>query len=81
MVLKWHGIETEVSNFQSFHTEDGHIEENQESSQEAFENVHARVVMENCPTKNCDYKVVYDLVTKEHNMRANIANVSIDHQF
>jgi hypothetical protein len=43
------------------------VEENQESSQEAFENVHATVVIENCPTENCDYKVVYDLVTKEHN--------------
>jgi hypothetical protein len=56
------------------------IEEIQESSHEAFEKVHATAVIENCPTENCDYKEIYDLVTKEHNTRANIANVKIDHK-
>ena len=56
------------------------VEENHESSHQAFEQVHATAVIENCPEEICDYKEIYDLVTKEHHMRANIANVNIDHQ-
>ena len=56
------------------------VEENQESNHEAFEKVYATAVIENCQTEICDYKEIYDLVTKEHHMRPNIANVNIDHK-
>ena len=42
--------------------------------------VHATVVVENSPVENCDYREMYDIVTKEHHMRANIAAVNINHQ-
>ena len=54
--------------------------ENQESSHEAFEKVHATAVVKNCPSENCDYKEIYDIVTKEQHRRTNIATVNIDHQ-
>ena len=54
--------------------------ENPEPSPEAFEKVHATGVIENCPSEECDYKEIYDIVTKEQHMRTNIATVNIDHQ-
>ena len=56
------------------------VEETQESELEAVEKVHATIVIENCPTEICDYKEIYDLVIKDQHLRANIANVNIDHQ-
>jgi hypothetical protein len=55
------------------------VEETQESSQEAIERVYAKDVIENSPVENCDYIEVYDIVTKEHHMMANIAAVNINH--
>ena len=55
------------------------VEETQESNQEATEIVHATAVIENSPVEKCDYSEIYDIVTKEHHMRANIATVNINH--
>ena len=56
------------------------VEHPQEINLEAIEIVHATAVIEDCPTEKCDYKEIYDIVTKEQHMRANITTVNIDHQ-
>ena len=40
----------------------------------------ATAVIENLPVEKCDYREIYDIVTKEPHMRANIAAVNINHQ-
>ena len=37
-------------------------------------------MIEKCSTETCNYKEIHDLLTKEYHMRANIANINIDHQ-
>ena len=56
------------------------VEETEESSQEATARVYVTAVVENSPVENPDYRELYDIVTKENHMRANITAVDINHQ-
>ena len=55
-------------------------EETQATNSEPTVIVHAIGLVENSPEEICDYKQIYELVTRELHMRTNIAEVNISHQ-